>query len=206
MTRELPAELTSRVQLLVEGSEPKNVFRRFCMSWGLQEIQIHDFGGVTELRGFLRAFKVISGFHDVTNLGIIRDAERSAQSARQSVQNSLRGAALDSTGTSHGASPGQPAVSVLILPDGRSPGSLESVLWRSIEGDPKARCIEDYLACIELDSRTVARGDKARVHSWLAGMPQPTGSIGVAARKGYWDPTHTAFSEVRRFLTELNAG
>ena len=84
----------SAAQLLVEGTDPYHVFREFCGSWSLSEIEVRDFGGITQLRTYLDAY--------------------------------------------------------------------------------------------------------------LAGKPQPNVSVGVAARKGYWDPQHPVFSGLRRFLITLN--
>ena len=192
-------------QLLVEGSDPKNLLRVFCTSWELAGIQIHDFGGFTELRDYLKSLRGISGYDGVSKLGIIRDAEQSAQSAFESIQNSLQNANLNSPDEPRAPSSGQPAVSVFILPDDASKGSLESLLWRSIEADPRAQCIDDYVACMELIDMTVARQDKVRILAWLAAQRRPTDSIGVAARMGYWDPMHQSFAQIRRFLEALSA-
>ncbi|MDE0022800.1 MAG: hypothetical protein OXP69_00145 [Spirochaetaceae bacterium] len=205
MSRELPARLTTPAQLLVEGTEPKNLIRVLQQSWRLQEIEIHDFRGVKELRNYLKAFRVVTGFSGVTNLGIVRDAEESAESALTSVQNSLRAADLPMPESPDATGLGKPSVSVFILPEGVSKGSLKSLLWRSIEADPRARCINDYVACMELKDMTIAQGDKARVLAWLAAQRRPTDSIGVAARMHYWDPMHESFAEMRRFLEELTA-
>ena len=202
MKREPPAELTSPAQVLVEGLEPKNLLRVFCKSWGLSGIEIHDFGGVRELRDYLTTFKVVSGFRNVSQLGIIRDAEQSAQSAFASIQDSLRDAGLGIPEEPRAPSSGRPSVSVFILPDGVSQGCLESLLWRSIEEHPKARCIGEYIECMELGHLNVAQGDKARILAWLAAQRRPTDSIGVAARMNYWDPMHEAFADIRLFLQE----
>ena len=205
MKREPPAQLTMPAQLLVEGSDPMNLLRVFCRSWHLPGIQIHDFGGVTELRDYLKSLRGISGYDGVMKLGIIRDAEQSARSAFESIQHSLQDAALDIPEEPRTASSGRPAVSVLILPDGVSEGSLESLLWQSVEADPRARCIDDYVACMELQNMTVARSDKVRVLAWLAAQRRPTDSIGVAARMRRWDPMHQSFADMRLFLEELTA-
>ena len=42
--------------LLVEGNDPRNFFEAFLRHLSLSNIQIQNFGGVNELRGFLRGF------------------------------------------------------------------------------------------------------------------------------------------------------
>ena len=205
MTREPPTQLTSRVQVLVEGSEPRNLLRVFSKSWGVSGIEIHDFGGVTELRGYLATFRVVRGFHEVSHLAIIRDAEQSAHSAFKSIQHSLQAVGLNYPDVPRTSSSGRPATSVFILPDSVSMGGLESLLWRSIEGNPRAKCIDDYVECMALQNMTVAQADKARVLAWLAAQRRATDSIGVAARMRYWNPMHKSFAEMRQFLEELTA-
>ena len=61
------------------------------------------------------------------------------------------------------------------------------------------------LGCLEeIEGVTITRLDKARIHAYLAAKPSPNASVGVAARKGYWNPQHPVFSRLRRFLTTLN--
>lgn len=40
------------------------------------------------------------------------------------------------------------------------------------------------------------------MHAYLATRDDPHVSVGVAARKGYWDLNHSALREVRSFLKE----
>ena len=200
---EYPALLTSSTQLLVEGVNPKRVFSVFCRSWNLPDIEIHDFGSNQNLRRYLETFTRTRGFAKVTSLGIIRDGEESAESAFQSVRGALRSARLQAPTTPGVSSSGIPSISVLILPDGNSQGNLESLLWRSVEDTSEARCADDFLSCLELHAITVSRKDKARVQAYLASKRKPHGSVGVAAERGHWDPEHQSFSELRRFLTNL---
>lgn len=197
---------TSAVQLLVEGTSPKGVLEVLCTSWNLLSIEIRDFRNVENLRTYLETFVRTRGFLDVTDLGIIRDAERSSQSAFQSVQHSLRNAGLDVPEFPGESSRGAPAVSVLILPDSESEGNLESLLWRSVQEEPEARCVHEFLGCLNLGDVDITRRDKARVQAYLASKPRPHGAVSVAAKRGHWDPQHRAFSQLRRFLLNLHAG
>ena len=117
-----PVQPTSAIQLLVEGKDPCNFFGAFVDHLNIEELQIQDFGGVDELKGFLGVMVKQSGFHDtVRMLGIVRDAETSAQGAFQSVQSSLRNAGLPvPVRPGESARPGEPAgaaptVNVLVL-------------------------------------------------------------------------------------------
>ena len=48
-----PVQPTSAIQLLVEGKDPCNFFGAFVDHLNIEELQIQDFGGVDELKGFL---------------------------------------------------------------------------------------------------------------------------------------------------------
>ena len=194
----------SAVQLLVEGTNLVNVFAEFCKSWNLLSIEIRNFGGIQDLRDYLETFVRVSGFSAVTRVGIVRDAEESAGSAFQSIQSSLQNAGLQAPATPRASTSGSPSISVLILPDANSDGNLESLLWRSVAGTSEARCADEFFNCLNLGKIAAARRDKARLQAYLAAKPRPHGSIGVAARRGHWDPEHHAFSELRRFLTDLH--
>ena len=142
---------TSAIQLLVEGNDQRNFFGAFVDRLSIEELQIQDFGGVDEFKGFLRVMVKQSGFHGtVRMLGIVRDAETSAGSAFQSVQSSLRNAGLPvpaRPGESAGAAP---AVNVLILPGNEAPGMLETLLCRTFADTAVDRCIDDFFGCFDL--------------------------------------------------------
>ncbi|MCE2484944.1 MAG: hypothetical protein J4F42_05490 [Desulfurellaceae bacterium] len=90
-----PSTIESRIQLLVEGNDQRNFFEAFIDHLSLADIQIQNFGGVTDLRPFLSILVKRSGFREtVQSVCIVRDAETSAQAAFQSVQSSLEKAGL----------------------------------------------------------------------------------------------------------------
>ena len=202
-----PQQPTSAIQLLVEGNDQRNFFDAFVEHMGLSGFQIQNFGGVDELNSFLGVMVKQSGFHaTVKMLGIVRDAETSAERAFQSVQSSLRNAQLpmpDRPGERTGAAP---AVNVLILPGEQSSGMLETLLCKTFADTAVDRCIDDFFRCFaESEEGTRIRNpDKARARAFLATLPIPQVSVGVAARKGYWgDLDRDVFRGIRRFLSSL---
>ena len=199
-----PKQLASENQLLVEGNDHRNFFEAMTEYLSIENIQIQDFGGVNELGRFLPAFVSMSDFDTVRSIGIVRDAEGSAQSAFQSVQSSLRRAKLPQPRRPEERTDKNPAVTVLILPNSNRPGMLETLLRESFRGTAVDQCIHDYLQCIEvLPDVSIKNQDKARTHAYLATMPNPHFSIGVAAKNGYWDFDHDVFANIRDFLRIL---
>ena len=199
-----PTRIEKPTQLLVEGKDQQNFFGAFIERLELQNRpQIQDFGGVNELRGFLRSFVRTSGFDMVESIGIVRDAEESEAAARQSVEDSLRNADLPVPGDDEGPG-GGPAVHMLILPGGEEPGMLETLLYRSVVDDPVNRCIDEFFVCVNtLPGIDIRRPAKARAQAYLATRPSPQVSVGVAAREGYWPLDHEAFAGVRAFVAAL---
>ena len=192
-------------QLLVEGKDQVNFMQAFAKHHGLakDELQICDFGGVGDLRGFLSAFVKAPQFSEtVTRLGIVRDAEKSASAAFQSVKSSLMSVGLDVPDVVETMTNGMPAVSIMILPGNEMPGMLESLLCETIHGTVQDRCIDEFFACVgnEIPEN---RRPKAKAHAWITTQERPYVSVGVAAQRGFWDLDHAALVPLRRFLCSL---
>ena len=193
------------IQLLVEGKDQLNFFEAFIRRVELQShMQVRNFGGVNQLRSFLLALVDSPEFETVVSVGIVRDAEDCAESARQSVTDSLRNAGLPAPGDALGRDDG-PTVQILVLPGaGSEAGMLETLLCRSFADKPVNDCINGFLDCADaLPDVDIRRPDKARAQAYLATRPEPHVSVGVAAQKGYWPLDHDAFVEVRKFLAGL---
>ncbi len=200
-----PNTIESRIQLLVEGNDQRNFFEAFIDHLSLADIQIQNFGGVTDLRPFLSILVKRSGFREtVESVGIVRDAEASAEGAFQSVQSSLRNAGLPVPNQPEERTGGSPAVTVLILPDSNRPGMLETLLNETFANTQVDGCINDFFGCVEDASGVpLQRPHKARAQAYLATKPEPHLSVGVAAKRDYWDLDHPIFDQVRQFLRNL---
>ena len=143
------AGITSPIQLLVEGNDQRNFFEAFIEHLSLDNIQIQNFRGVNELRGFLLVLVNAPGFREtVQSVGIVRDAETSAQAAFQSVQSSLRNAGLAAPSRPEDRTSSGPAVTALILPGDNSPGMLETLLCQSFVDTQEEACINAFFNCV----------------------------------------------------------
>ena len=199
-----PGRIERPKQLLVEGNDQRNFFEALIRHHSLPDIQIQDYGGGDELRVFLPAFVKAPNFDSITSLGIVRDAEGSAQATFQSVQGSLGKVNLPVPTNAGVRQSGNPDVSVLILPDEGSPGMLETLLCRTFEDTTVDHCIDDFFKCVEASSNTsIKNPDKARAFTFLTTTPNPRHSVGVAAQQGVWNLDDDAFEEVRDFLMAL---
>ena len=145
-----PNTIESGIQLLVEGNDQRNFFEAFIEHLSLADIQIQNFGGVADLRPFLSILVKRSGFREtVQSVGIVRDAETSAQAAFQSVQSSLSNAGLPVPNQPERRAGSSPAVTVLILPGNNRPGMLETLLNETFANTPVDDCINAFFGCVE---------------------------------------------------------
>lgn len=198
-------QVRSPKQLLVEGRTAHVFFRALLKHLDPTQIQVQDFSGTQQLAGFLKALSNAPGFADtVTSLGIVRDAEDSAQAAFQSVCG-----ALDRAGLPVPREPLEPVgedlrIRVMILPDCHSRGMLETLCLRSVRDNDVMRCVTEFFDCVRRESDTQpANMDKARTQVFLATRRRPGLLVSQAADAGYWPWDHPAFEPVRRFLSEM---
>jgi hypothetical protein len=200
----VPNAIESETLLLVEGNDHRNFFEAFRDHLAIPEMQIENYGGVSQLSGVLAAYASSREFGTVRRLGIVRDAESSAVSAFQSVRSALHRANLALPERIGAVATGDPMVGVLVLPDD-GPGMLETVLARCFAETREDDCIERFFQCVKADGRTILRSEKARTCAYLATTRDPHVSVGVAAKKGVWDFKHDGFSNVREFLSRLGS-
>ena len=197
-------EIKSEIQLLVEGNDQRNFFQAFIDHLSLENIQIQNFGGVKELRNFLPGFVNMPNFQTVQSIGIVRDAEKSANGALQSVQSSLKRVKLPVPQNSAERTKTSPAVTVLILPGDSRSGMLETLLCESFADTPVDHCIDEFFTCVEnLPDVSIKNPYKARANAYLTTKPDPHVSVGVAAKNKYWNLDHSVFGNVRDFLQRI---
>lgn len=196
--------IDSDVQLLVEGAHLRHFVSALLKDLSRDDVEIQNFGGVNDLRLFLVGFVQSPNFRRVTRFGIVRDAEASAASALQSVQDACRSVGLAAPQRVNEPQGQNPSVRCWILPDGQRAGMLETLLWETVAESSEGRCVEEFLTCVERIGRGgVARPDKARSYAWIATRPRPEVSVGIAAKKGYWNLQHQALDGLRGFLSAL---
>jgi hypothetical protein len=200
-----PKAITYAKQLLVEGRDAVAFFGALLKHLDLSEVQIQNFGGISELRPFLKALRNEPGFWEkVLSLSVIRDAENNPQGAFQSVRDSLLAANLPAPANTMVSIGADPQVSVLILPDAVTPGMLESLCLAAVENDPTIQCVDQYFNCLKQQMTVLpANLTKARLHAFLSSRPKPDLLVGEAASAGYFPWNHPVFSQVKQFLQVL---
>ena len=196
------------VQILVEGGDDSYFIKamiehmRQTDSGEEADVQIINLRGKDNLRLFLAGLSAMDGFENVRRMGIIRDADKSEESAFQSVLSALKNAGLPVPHEPNAPAEanGRPSVTALILPGGGRAGELETLLCESFKDDPVNQCVDEFFECVERLNGAVEQPEKARVRAYIAAQTDPNVAAGGAAERGYWNFEHNAFQAIRRFL------
>ncbi len=198
-------DIESDALLLVEGIDDARFCAALLRHLNKPDVQIAAVRGTANFRPFLS--NVLARSDNLTRLrrlGIVRDADASAASSFQSLRDALANANLPAP-----SSPWQPAqtgnlsVSVAILPDGASPGTMEDLCLRSIADRPESPCIDQYIVCLSAAGVPDRQLGKTRLYAYLAAGNEPGRRLGEAADAGVWDWTAPAFAQVAQFLSSL---
>ena len=212
--RKRPFHFESRVEqeslLLVEGIEDARFFTAIAHQLNRTDLQIVTVGGKDNFRSFLAStLSKSDNFSQLRRLGIVRDADNSAQSTLQSLQNALVHAQLPAPSRVWvPEQAGHLTVSLAILPDGSSQGNLEDLCIRSIESSPDSTCVDQYVQCRVNAGAQIAnnRLAKSKAYAYLAvgrDSAEPGLRLGEAAEAGVWDWNSSAFQRIRDFLQNL---
>lgn len=198
-------EIIKTKQLLVDGDDADYFFRALFKKIDITEIQIQNYGGNDELKGFLIQFAKARGFQEkVESIGIIRDAEKSAKSAFQSVSSAVTKAGFSAPKKPLEQTKTQPCISVYILPDSKSKGMLETICNQSVEKDPAMLCVDTYLKCLKEKLTLLPRNiEKARLQVFLASRKKVPRKLGVAAMQNVWPWDSPVFENIKNFLETL---
>ena len=196
--------------LLVEGIEDARFFTAIAHRLNRIDLQIVTVGGKDNFRSFLVSTLLKSdNFSRLRRLGIVRDADCSAQSTLQSLQNALVHAQLPAPSQVWvPKQAGHLTVSLAILPDGSAQGNLEDLCIRSIGNSSESTCVDQYVECrvsagVQIANNRLA---KSKVHAYLAvgrDTADPGLRLGEAAEAGVWDWNSPAFQRIIDFLQNL---
>lgn len=131
-------------------------------------------------------------FEQIRAIGIVRDADKSARSAQQSIDGVLKELGLKAQ--------------ILILPPNQEGTGqmLEDVLWAyfQAEDDPALACVEVYLDCLggQVSKEQVP---KTRFYSLLAAKEDPTNEDHLVFQRHVRNWDSPAFAPLRDFLRGL---
>jgi hypothetical protein len=211
--------------LLVEGVQDALFCEAMLEHLGLSDkVQIVEAKGRPNIADALENIAQLRAvrFKTLLKLGIIQDADQSAESSKSDVVKALQSAGLP-VPAEGSASPitDSPIVSVFIAPDNRSQGGLEDLCVSSLSR-AEVQCLDEHIERVsrcdlQIRSHLVS---KVQVALHLATEPafkkydrslsrevrdnlRPGIAVGLAAKYSIWDWSRPEFKPVKLFLSRL---
>jgi hypothetical protein len=188
-------EISKTKLMLVEGADAKF----FCI-WALEayeinDVQVMDFGGITELYGYLKMLSVLPDYEKVKSIVIVRDAEGKPNTAVISIKKALKENSLPVPAKPFEFTHNNPRVAFMLFPgfDGIRnlvPGTLEDLCVAIIKDADVKRldCVTAYLSCLENEGKNITWRHKSFLHAYFSGENRFVGmKIGEASRAGAWN-------------------
>lgn len=206
-------EIVKPKLLLVEGADALHFFISALEAFGVDDVQVIDFGGIRELTANLKILPVLPGYERVTTIVIARDAETDPIAAVKSVKRSLKQAALPVPGNSFEFTNNTPRVAFMIFPgfgadsvDQNSLliGTLEDLCLKIIKDCSTFECVDQYVQCLQSEGHEIRRLHKTKLHTYLAGKNDFVGlKIGEASKAGAWDWDHRSLYNFKAIITAM---
>lgn len=195
--------ITQPKQLLVERKSDMLFFHRLLAALDIPDIEVKYFGSKNNLRTYLSTFLALSDFQSVVSLGIVRDADDSAQAAFQSVCSTLNHFDLPMPQQPELLSVTLPRVGVYIMPGNRRSGNIERLCVESVTDDAAMPCVDAYLNCLNNANALHTNEWKSRCFAFIASRKEPEAKLGEAAKFGYWPWDSQAYDRIKTFLQAL---
>lgn len=201
--------------LLAEGVDVHRFLIYACEVYQKSDVQVINFGGINELRLFLKNLSNMENFSKVKTLVVACDAEINVTSTIDRVKSALNQKDIelpvptepfqfqqgDSSKTAFMLFPG---------PDESNQcqnGTIEDLCLATVSDDPLLNCVNTFLKCAEQNQKD---GDilkhpwKSKLYSYLAGKDDHAGKrLSQAARDKVWDWDHDAMLPFRKVVMEM---
>jgi hypothetical protein len=186
----------------VEGPDDEGVLEVLLRRTDLHNVQIVSIQGKKRLPLVLEALMQQESFSSVTHLGLVQDADTDAAAGFQSICSSLRKHHLPTPTKAFEIVIGPPVVSIAIIPDTATSGSLEHMIIDSFGHTPLSDCVTSFLNCVK-DQTQHRLSAKNEVLAYLATMPDPPNAIGTAAKQSKLNLDHAVFTPLAQWLTRV---
>lgn len=202
-------KITSDKVLFLEGLTDEGFFEELLAHMGIHNVQIIEMSGVQNFKNKIPLYLKQSKRRRIRKFALIRDADKSENSAFESCKNillrlndkSLNSAIKKKTRMSREFYHGNPSIGIHILKKpGQNHGELEDLLWEVVHPNTQ-ECINKYLTCVNPDNSVYKKFSKNKIYAFLAAQNKGLGSIGVAAKKKIWKfDSVNVFDDLKHFL------
>jgi len=196
-------EIKEKKILAVEGKDEVNFFKALLNYMNIHGIDVYEVGGRYKFKEEISALVRRSGFSDVEILAIIRDADKDARGAFQSISNILKKEKLTPPKKEKEFSESKPKTGIFIMPGKREEGMLEDLCLKTVDNNPAMKCVEAYSECVLKLKNPPKNISKTKAQAYLAAMPKIAYNIGEGAQKGYWDFTSEELAELKEFIKKI---
>ena len=208
-----PIAIKENKLLLVEGADAYYFCIWACQAFGVEGIQVVDFGGIDDLSFFLELLKTLPDYEKVRTIAIARDAEKNPSGAIASIKSSLKRAGLPVASKPFEFKGTKPRVAYLTFPGYKinskneitfESGTLEDLCLATIGQDVVMECVEEYLKCLGNSGHKIKHLHKFKVHAYLSGKNEFTGlKIGEAAKAGAWNWDHKKLGPFKNIIRNM---
>jgi len=194
--------------LAVEGRDEKEFFDALLKHLKVKGYEIHEVGGKDQFKDKMPALVRASGFSEVEVLAVIRDANGDAKATFQSITNVLKKLEVEEKNLTTPSKPnqfstGNPQIGIYVMPGDSPKGMLEDLCLKTVAKHPAMKCVNEFLDCVGKLKSKPKNLSKAKAQAFLAAMPKIVNSVGLGAKKKYWNFDSTELNKLKSFLSNL---
>jgi hypothetical protein len=206
---------------VVEGADDRNFLmsfiekefpdsdHKFTDNFVSEICQIIELEGIDPLSDKIKGIISLPNFYNVKKMAVFIDADQSVDQKFQSAQSAFRRNNLPipkEIGKFFTHNESHISIGVYIV-QVNGKGMLETMCLKSVESDPAFECLNSFWACLEnlFQNESLSKPkncDKARCLSYLSTRKEISNSLGIGAKKGYWNFSHHIFDDLRTFVKE----
>ncbi len=202
----MPIGLIKEKLLFVEGKDEVNFFDSLLKFLNIDFVQILPYGGKYNFPNEIPSIVRHPDFHLVKQIGCIRDADNDSKAAFASVFNTLKKNGLEPSAEVNRFSQSIPSIGIFIMP-GKvcKSGILEDLCLNSINDDGIIKFVDNYFVCIDKPAKEKYNNiSKRKIQVYLASMVDICATVGLAAKKKYWNFESEVYDELKNFLKKFN--
>lgn len=212
-------KITSDKIILGEGKDECAFFDALLSHMQINNVQTLDMGGRTKFASQVRTLRQTPGFSGVRRIAVTRDAEENHDATFASVANALANCELPvPKAVGEYATHSGITLGVFIFPGRARNGMLENLCLETVAEHPVTPCVNAFFELLSqsLPKRGTnaventagthyypANEPKAKAQAFLSGMHELVNSVGLGAKKRYWNFDHSALEDLRNFLGGL---
>lgn len=202
-------EIKKNKLILVEGKDAFWFFIAVLKEKGLiEDKQVMDFGGITELESFLQALMLVNGFDDVETIVIVRDAELNAGDAQRSIHRIVKKNLKIELTNPFEFINDQKKVAYMLFPGydeagNLRNGTLEDLCLSMVDENHLLNSSKEFIDTLS-EHNSFKYLHKTQLHTYLSINDSYVGSkLGEASRIGAWNWDHSNFSKYLEVIKEM---